>query len=1112
MKVEEIQRSAANGQLIVILGAGASMALMRGSGKALSWIGLVKSGLDYGRERKRINDDQHAHYLKALDSEDIDDLLGVAEFVGRKLQSPNGDAYARWMAQVFESWKPESGAMANALRNIAARNIPIASLNYDTLVENSIKLTAIDFADTEAMMAWVRKEREGVLHLHGYWRNPKNCVFSIRDYNSTLSDDVRLTIQRWLAATNRLLFIGCGDTFADPNFSGLIQWLRNNLGANTPLHCALVHNNEVPKRLADSAWSGFVEPLGYGNDHVDLPGFLLTCFPTRSPRGRKRTGIKREAEERYAHLIDSYRNFLLRDCGAMTIEGLRADMDTAQRKFDLEKLFVPLEVLPFPPIIALTDPDRETKLSEWRKENATPVPFAHAFEKHKKIALLALPGGGKTLLLKRLAVAYADPPRRQSSNDNLPALDLLPVMIRCREWKEHIRQPISILLRSLATITGDNTLEGLVDALEKPLNDGAVLLLVDGLDEIHNDADRSIFVENLEKFLGTYNKIRLLVTSREAGFDLVAPCLVRFCEKFGIAPLNESAIEALCGYWHRLMSGSTPEAIAEGQVVTRNLLSSDSLRRLAENPLLLTMLLVVKHGAGRLPPDRVSLYDRAVEVLVDTWNIRGHEPLNVKEAVPQLACVAFELLRRGKQTVTESEFLNILEDARAQLPIIGRYAKDSPHAFLKRVELRSSLMLEGGHTSEDGKTVPFYQFRHLTFQEYLAAVAAVNGYILSADGNSLPLSALRDNLLSEEWKEVIPMAAVLARNQAEPLLEALVDAAELERASLDDATPRKQFRIRRENLPPATSRLTQAMVEEAIFAPHTLTKATKIIVALAQGCQTNDNWQGLSRGPYGPDLRSAALERYLTGGRPSEWDRNTVALLEAHSESADFWKDKNSENVLLERLKDHTTKNYARAMLSIAGAFWLHRDETFIIRSREIYNALEIAIFDDRLHIKWAGGWCWGFWRYLQKDRSGNKPTPSIDTFKRLVDFFCDENLETRRLGQLLINGLDGIGRNYYNVSLSVAQDECIRSGMEAGIQKIDVNIEDDYYNESLVRIAFLLNGMFSDEFIEKFIDRNKLTRRHLPQDISSYLKKRVPAQRMAVQKRGKRPRPLRRP
>jgi hypothetical protein len=69
----------------------------------------------------------------------------------------------------------------------------------------------------------------------------------------------------------------------------------------------------------------------------------------------------------------------------MTIEGMRADMDTAQRKFDLEKLFVPLAVAPLPPDIPLTDPDRETKLQQWRSKHADPIAFSDAFEKNKKM-------------------------------------------------------------------------------------------------------------------------------------------------------------------------------------------------------------------------------------------------------------------------------------------------------------------------------------------------------------------------------------------------------------------------------------------------------------------------------------------------------------------------------------------------------------------------------------------------------------------------------------------------------------------------------------------------------------------------------------------------------
>lgn len=311
----------------------------------------------------------------------------------------------------------------------------------------------------------------------------------------------------------------------------------------------------------------------------------------------------------------------------MTIEGVRADMDTAQRRFDLERLFVPLKVLPFPPEIPEKDPLREQKLAKWQEKNKKPLRFGDVFAKHKHLALLALPGGGKSLLLKRLAVAYADPSRRQASRDKLPALDLTPVIIRCRDWREHIHRPILTLLQHIPDITGQPSLAGLNDALLPLFREGRILLLVDGLDEIHDDALRTTFVDNLVKFLDDFKRTRSVVTSREAGFSLVAPNLARACKRWRIAPLDEDAITSLCDHWHRLMTGDSPDAQAEARGLSRHLLQSPSLLRLAENPLLLTMLLVVKHGAGRLPPDRVSLYGRAVEVLLDTWNIKGHAPL-----------------------------------------------------------------------------------------------------------------------------------------------------------------------------------------------------------------------------------------------------------------------------------------------------------------------------------------------------------------------------------------------------------------------------------------------------------------------------------------------------
>lgn len=131
-------------------------------------------------------------------------------------------------------------------------------------------------------------------------------------------------------------------------------------------------------------------------------------------------------------------------------------------------------------------------------------------------------------------MAYADPARRRSSDDELPEVDLTPVLIRCREWREHIRQPIPVLLKNIAAITGQLSLDVLSDALMPLFKKGRILLLVDGLDEIQNDADRSTFVDHLETFLSDYSNIRLVVTSREAGFNLVAPSIARFCSRWRV--------------------------------------------------------------------------------------------------------------------------------------------------------------------------------------------------------------------------------------------------------------------------------------------------------------------------------------------------------------------------------------------------------------------------------------------------------------------------------------------------------------------------------------------------------------------------------------------------
>jgi hypothetical protein len=276
--IQNLKKSASDGRLIAVIGTGVSMALTNGQNRALSWKGLVADGFAYGVIKGKITPAQSKSWETQLASNDLDELLSAAEFMSGKLKSSDGDLYARWLARVFEEVVPENDEMADAIRALHEVNIPLCTLNYDPLLERVTGLHSINMGETVKVAEWVRRETQGILHLHGVWNAPTTCILGIRDYNTAVGSGVRDLIQRNLGSFSRLLFVGCGDTFTDPNFSALIKWLREEMKTAAPQHYALVSADEEPRRQMDPSWHGFVEPISYGNDRQELPGYLLRQF------------------------------------------------------------------------------------------------------------------------------------------------------------------------------------------------------------------------------------------------------------------------------------------------------------------------------------------------------------------------------------------------------------------------------------------------------------------------------------------------------------------------------------------------------------------------------------------------------------------------------------------------------------------------------------------------------------------------------------------------------------------------------------------------------------------------------------------------------------------
>ena len=265
-----------------------------------------------------------------------------------------------------------------------------------------------------------------------------------------------------------------------------------------------------------------------------------------------------------------YFRYLTTVCGEIQLDGLPANEQIGTRRLQLESLFVPMRLAR----VAAHDSQTEAPQVE---------PVGKVLSTTTRIAILAPPGAGKSTLIKRIAVAYADPNRKKRAEDNLPDRNWLPLLIRCRDLGTDARRPISVILNDIAQrgeLSADlhESFEGLVS---ESLRAGSALLLVDGLDEISNHSDRMAFVINLRTFLGVYPTTAVIITSREAGFRVVAGALAAECQKFRIDDLDAHDIERLVEKWHRDVYGRSNEGDRVASDLARTIIGNDRIRRLA---------------------------------------------------------------------------------------------------------------------------------------------------------------------------------------------------------------------------------------------------------------------------------------------------------------------------------------------------------------------------------------------------------------------------------------------------------------------------------------------------------------------------------------------------
>lgn len=298
---------------ILVFGTGISTALTNGSYPQLSWLGLIKSGFDYAVKIGKLSATTAENWLRILkDDADISEILHLAGFLSQALSTGDGFDYAKWLEKEFSDIAIYNKELSRTIKDISNSGIKFCTLNYDSLLESATELPPIYMDETNEVIGWFKGERKGILHLHGHWKRPDTCILGAQHYQTTIFDSTRIFFQQHLTVFGNLLFVGCGGTFEDPNFTKTLSWLREELQPTKSSIFALVRNSEVGSRRTDAAWQNIIEPIGFGSDHDLLGPFLEALFlhvtapePKAYPNLSADTAIQRLDQVQHSVALDN---------------------------------------------------------------------------------------------------------------------------------------------------------------------------------------------------------------------------------------------------------------------------------------------------------------------------------------------------------------------------------------------------------------------------------------------------------------------------------------------------------------------------------------------------------------------------------------------------------------------------------------------------------------------------------------------------------------------------------------------------------------------------------------------------------------------------------------
>lgn len=467
----------------------------------------------------------------------------------------------------------------------------------------------------------------------------------------------------------------------------------------------------------------------------DLTDFIKDNFHQAGwlPSNYKKTYLQ--------HLHYRHRNF---DVKGLTTQGTYT--------LELTRVFVELSIAPRPPHEVGASP---IQLPETLRQGRHTV-WDFLAQSDQSFAIIGPPGSGKTTLLKNMTLTMGN--KLEQKKQAAPAK--LPVLLFLRNHIKAIVNATDELPYSLEKAIQrdlkkwDKTAP--VGWFKSQLDQGRCLVMLDGLDEVADVAQRQQVVAWVERMLQAHGRNRFIVTSRPHGYRSNPLTGISVLE---VRPFTISQQKQFIENWYLANEIQSQQKNDEGVHMDAAEGAADLLQRLqrtpklaelAVNPLLLTMIATVHKYRSSLPGRRVELHAEICEVFLGKRQQAKGLTLDITPAQRQrvLQPLAWHMMLHRWREIDAERAAWVIKPV---LLAIDRSIE--PNMFLKSIEQESGLLLE----RESGE----FAFAHLTFQEFLAAAHAQDQQLLE---DLLP------HVGDSWWNETILLFA--ARVDAAPIIEA----------------------------------------------------------------------------------------------------------------------------------------------------------------------------------------------------------------------------------------------------------------------------------------------------------------------------------------------------